>query len=119
MMTVLFLFFVLPSATAGGDCPRNVAPEICAAAAQFLAGASPANSRRIHIDEIGMIQVYLHVTKASSKLQKNLSRLGFRTDLFNAKQRIFQGWAPSREIQKIATLRDVVRITLPRYAVLR
>jgi hypothetical protein len=71
------------------------------------------------MDADGMIQVYLQVTKGTVKLRKNLVRLGFRVDLYNEGQRIFQGWIPPREIANIANLRGVIRIALPHYAVLR
>lgn len=92
----------------------KIAPQVSTAMQALASGtaiAAPARS-----DAQGRLEVYVYVTEPSDELVKQLTALGLANAILSRDMRVVEGWLAPRDLDSIARLAVVTRITLPRYA---
>jgi hypothetical protein len=106
----------LPTTTMHAN--KKISPLLETAAQQLMQGKSSKefHSGLVRADDQGRLQVYIYVSSFSPK---NLATLSVR-GLVNAKPspslHLVQGWLRPRDLESMAGLTFVIRITPPRYA---
>lgn len=108
---VLLVSCVTPAVP--GDVAK-IAPQV-SAAMQALASRT-ALAPPAHSDDQGRLEVYVHVTEPSDELVKQLTALGLANAILSRDLNVVEGWLAPRDLDRIARLAVVTRITLPRYA---
>jgi hypothetical protein len=98
---------------APGDTAK-VAPAVAAAMQALASGTSLAAPARS--DAQGRLEIYVHVTEPSDELVKQLTALGLANAILSREMSVVEGWLAPRDLDGIARLAVVTRITLPRYA---
>ncbi|MGB9429738.1 MAG: hypothetical protein WCC11_07680 [Gammaproteobacteria bacterium] len=70
----------------------------------------------VRSDSQGRIQVYVYVSSTSADVVTALAAHGLRNVVVSPEMQIVQGWVRPRDMDKLAALSFVTRITPPRYA---
>lgn len=73
------------------------------------------SSALIHVNEAGAIQVYIYVTAISEGLIEQLEENKVNIEIFNADYNIIQGWVSYDQIEIVAKIEEVEKITSPSY----
>ena len=96
----------------------KIAPAVTAAAEKLEAG-TPLDSRQARSDGDGRLEVYVYVTSSVPENMDALAARGLKGGTVNAAMGLAQGWAYPHDLDALAALPYVTRITLPQYAVPR
>ncbi len=95
----------------------KISPLLAVAARELQsgAGANPLNGL-VRSDARGRIQVYVYVDDTSAGAVSTLGANGLQNMLVNPAMHIAQGWVKPQNLDKLAALSFVTRITPPHYA---
>ncbi|MFN7950086.1 MAG: hypothetical protein U0610_00020 [bacterium] len=117
--------------TSASPTPEDGAAKIAAPIAEIVgklraaAAAAPDGKVRsaqlystpfVKVDSSGRVQVYLHVASLGDEERRDLTDAGVRIDAAIERLKIVQTWLPFDQVEAIARLPLVVRITPPSYA---
>lgn len=80
-------------------------------------GASNLSQGILPVDESGSIQAYIHLSSIDAPNLEQLRRQGVRIEISNPRLGIVQGWIPYRQMDAVADLPFVSRITMPSFGV--
>ena len=96
----------------------KIAPPLAAAARQLQAGVTRfLSSGTARSDADGRLQVYVYVEQPSSPaVLAALTTHGLHAAVASPPLQLIEGWASPQDLDRIAALPGVLRITLPRYA---
>ncbi len=96
----------------------KVSPRLQTAAQQLIAGDSPAEfqSGLVHADQQGRLQVYVYINDLSPANLATLAAHGLVDAMPSPSLYLVQGWVKPQDLDKLATLAFVTRITPPHYA---
>jgi hypothetical protein len=115
----------LLQAACGGNKPfeqapvaDKIAPALTAAATAVAAG-KPLDAHLARSDAAGRIQVYVYVSRLASDALESLTARGLRDAVADPSLGVVQGWISPQDLNALAGLTFVTRITLPQYAVPR
>lgn len=97
----------------------KIAPALRKVAAQLESGVDPLAYRRgrVRADAHGRLQVYVHVAQVTDAEIASLAANGLTKIVPSPILRIVQGWVRPRDLDTLASLPFVTRITPPVYAV--
>jgi len=98
-----------PGAT---EASAKIAPQL-AAAAQALAQGTTSLA---HTDAQGRLQVYVYVSDTTPDTLGKLDQAGLAEPQVSTEMGLVQGWIAPRDLDALAALSCVKRISLPRYA---
>ena len=73
----------------------------------------------VRFDEAGNVQVYIHLKSTDEAALQRVRRVVARVEIENLDARIIQTWVPVENLEAIAALDVVRRVTLPDYGVTR
>ena len=125
-VALLCVFFVSGCAGAPrpGDAPAaaaKVSPSLTAVAAQLESGVPPATFARgaVRADSQGRLQVYVYVDQLTPAVLVTLAARGLERIVPSPALHLVQGWVNPRNLNTLAGLPFVMRITPPRYALPR
>ena len=115
----IVLAALLQAACSGGAVAETpaadkIAPAL-AAAASALAAGKPLDTKLARNDAAGGIQIYVYVSALSPDALKNLVTHGLREAIANQSMGIVQGWVSPGDLDALAALPFVTRLTLPLY----
>lgn len=101
---------------AGGA--SGISPSLAAAARQLESGVDPGAfaQGRVRADSRGRLQVYVYVEPFTSAVLAALKTHGLEDAVSSPALRVVQGWVAPANLDGIAALPFVVRITPPQYA---
>lgn len=110
---------LLAIACAGGDATMppssaKIAPDVAAAAQAMLAGRDITPPARSNV--AGRLQVYIYVATVSDATVADLGTHGLSDMVPSVSMSIVEGWARPQDLDTLAALSFVTRITLPHYA---
>ena len=103
------------------DADRGVTREARAdrAGSKSAPPADEPQDELIRVDAAGNVQVYLYMDSMSEEALAELSKLGARIEIVNARWGVIQAWIPTTALDDFAALDVVDEVTLPDYAVTR
>lgn len=94
----------------------KISPALVQAAHQFQGGGGlPANGP-VRSDAHGRIQVYVYVSSTTVEVTAALGTQGLQDQVISPALRVVQGWVLPQNLEAIAALPFVTRITPPHYA---
>jgi hypothetical protein len=94
----------------------KISPELADAARQLESGDNATPLRGVvRSDNQGRIQVYVYVVDTSTESVKMLAAHGLQQVLVSSPMHIVQGWIMPQNLEKLAALPFVSRITPPHY----
>ncbi|MGH8282716.1 MAG: hypothetical protein ACRESE_02600 [Gammaproteobacteria bacterium] len=95
----------------------KIAPILANAARQLGTGNGQAQlDGPVRSDSQGRIQVYIYVVTTSAEVVSTLKAQGLQNVVVSPAMQIVQGWVKPKDLDKLATLPFVTRITPPTYA---
>ncbi|HSC46918.1 MAG TPA: hypothetical protein VLG68_02410 [Gammaproteobacteria bacterium] len=115
----ILLAALFQSACGGGTVAETsaadkIAPAL-AAAASTLAAGKPLDTNLARSDAAGRIQVYVYVSALSPDELKSLMAHGLREALANQSMGVVQGWVSPQDLDALAALPFITRLSLPDY----
>jgi len=96
----------------------KIAPAVTAAAVKLEAG-TPLDGRQARSDGDGRLEVYVYLTSTATEHVDALAARGLKGGAVSAAMGLVQGWAYPHDLEGLADLPYVTRITLPQYAIPR
>lgn len=94
----------------------KISPVLMQAAQQLQGGGGlPANGP-VRSDAQGRIQVYVYVSSTTAEVTAALGTRGLQDQVVNPALHVVQGWVLPQNLEAIAVLPFVTRITSPHYA---
>lgn len=125
----LVLFIVLLALTAcahsapsqpaaAGAAADKIAPMLKSVAQQLAAGRSPSDftAGQVRADSRGRLQVYVYISSFSPDNLAILAKQGLADAMPSPALHLVQGWVKPQDLDGLAGLAFVTRITPPRYA---
>ncbi|MGA9851782.1 MAG: hypothetical protein WBR15_02495 [Gammaproteobacteria bacterium] len=95
----------------------KIAPTLAAAARQLYASTAAAPlTGLVRSDSKGRIQVYVYVTNTSLNVISELGAHKLQDVVISPTMQIAEGWVKPQDLDSLAALPFVIRITPPRYA---
>lgn len=123
---LLCMFFISGCAGAArpDDAPwsaAKISPSLTAVAAQLESGMNPGNFARgaVRADSKGRLQVYVYVAQLTPAVLARLAAHGLVKAAPSPALHLVQGWVNPHDLDTLAGLPFVIRITPPRYALPR
>jgi len=96
----------------------KVSPILKTVAQQLINGGSPSefNSGLVHVDSRGRLQIYVYINDFSLSNLATLATQGLVDSMPSSSLHLIQGWVKPQDLDKLASLAFVTRITPPHYA---
>ena len=96
----------------------KIAPVLKVVAQQLAAGKSPSDFTHgpVRANSQGRLQVYIYVSSLSSGNLSILAEQGLADAMPSPALHLVQGWVKPHDLDRLAGLQFVTRITPPRYA---
>lgn len=106
------------SSTARTSHTSKISPLLQSAAQQLLHGtpSSVFHGGLVRADDQGRLQVYVYVNKLTPDIVSNLTAKGLENTVASPALHVVQGWIRPQDLDTIAALPFVIRITPPKYA---
>ncbi len=107
-----------PSRAANPDISSKVSPLLKNAAQQLASGSSPSDFTTrgpVRADAQGRLQVYVHISSLSPDNVTMLVKYGLVDPLPSPALHLVQGWVKPQDLNQLASLAFVTRITPPNY----
>ncbi len=95
--------------------PRLVAVVRRVNAAPTASAAAALSNRWAHVNKVRQIQVYVFVSRFDNTVAQSLVRAGVKMDRGVSSMKVYQVWANSAALARIARLSVVTRVSLPAY----
>jgi len=110
---------IQPAAT--GTAAEKIAPMLKSVAQQLAAGRLPSDftTGQVRADSQGRLQVYVYISSLSPDDLAILAKQGLADAMPSPVLHLVQGWVKPQDLDGLAGLPFVTRITPPRYAQLR
>ena len=112
----------LSLAACGGTAPDGASGKITPAvtrAAEKLEAGQPLDTHTARSDADGRLEVYVRVTSTAAENLDALAAHGLKDGRASSGMDVVQGWVNPHDLQALAALACVLRITLPQYALPR
>ena len=100
------------TAPAASSASSKIDPQVMAAARALEQGQATA----ARTDAQGRLQVYIHVADTRPDTLAKLARAGLADPLVSPEMRVVQGWVAPRDLESLAALPCVEKISFPLYA---
>jgi len=96
----------------------KVSPILKTVAQQLINGSLPSefHGGLVHVDSRGRMQIYVYINNISLSNLATLATQGLEDSMPSSSLHLVQGWVKPQDIDKLASLAFVIRITPPHYA---
>lgn len=94
----------------------KISPVLMQAVQQLKGGGSLAANGPVRGDAQGRIQIYVYVSSMTAEVTAALGTQGLQNQVVSPALHVVQGWVLPQDLQAIAALPFVTRITPPHYA---